>query len=220
MPLPGTGDPLCPGLQYKADLTLAFTPGQKLGRQHQAGFGGVENTVVKFVSCPGSLKQSKTGGELFSSSLLNRWHGHRMAGCRIRQHRQILANSALQSVPCQGILMLPEQAMGSQNPLLWGLQHDQVQFLYAVLLEGGLTFGAATNARVSPALLPSLHAFMGSSGSCQHRKDSLVHFWVATLLSVPGPTLAGSRRIRGVWEAARQRWVIRRDKRVPALVTA
>lgn len=57
--------------------------------------------------------------------------------------------------------MLSGQAMGSQNLLLWGLQHDRVQFLYAVLLEGALTFGVAMDARVFPCTSPFSPCFYG-----------------------------------------------------------
>lgn len=56
----------------RADLALAFTPDQKLDRQHWAGFGGVENTVVKFVSYLGFLKQSKTLAQFSPRSLPSR----------------------------------------------------------------------------------------------------------------------------------------------------
>lgn len=76
----------------------------------------------------------------------------------------------------------------------------------------------------SPALLPSLHAFMGSSGE--------QNTGLPAQGGQPGPFLGSNAllspwfhagrvwRIPCVGEAALQHCVIRADKRVPALITA
>lgn len=78
--------------------------------------------------------------------------------------------------------------------------------------------------RFSFALLPSLHAFMGSSGEqntgLPAQRGQPGPSLGSNAVLGPGPTLAGPRRIRSAGEAALQHCVIRADKRVPALITA
>lgn len=178
--------------EYRADLALAFTPDQKLGRQHQAGFGGVENTVVKFVSCLGSLKQSKTLAQLSPSSLLSRLHEHRKAGCRIRQHRQILADEC--SLKC----LMPrcfdapwEGSWVAKTPFPGVCNMTRSSFCMLCCLKGaaGLRFGAAMNAHDFPctsAFSPCFHGILREAEhGCQHREESLIHFWIVMLAWSP-----------------------------------
>ena len=85
--------------------------------------------------------------------------------------------------------------MGSKNPLHWGLQHGQVQHLYAAPLarerlapaseQWPASGKAAMNTQVSPALFPFPPCFYGipkeAKRGRQRREDSLSDFWVVLL---------------------------------------
>lgn len=74
--------------------------------------------------------------------------------------------------------------------------------------------------RFSAALLPSLHAFMGSPGKQSRAASTGRTAWPMSGGDAVPECWSHAGRIRCVGEAALQPCVIRADKRVPALITA